>query len=437
MKTIEQRQIRQMAAPVLLNYLLLTIFETLDKSIVGHYSVQGFAVIGIAETPIYEITGALGVLSSAFSMIAARLQGKKNTADFEHAFAVTRMVSWIIGLLFFLASCIGGRFFFRHLYKIEGDALDELLSYFYPASFTVLQNLLLFVYSAYYRNRLNTRISFYSTATATIVNLFFDASLVYGLFGLPQFGTAGAAWGSVIGLSAGLLVYQIPYYAFRRRQPISRNQIWLLLNKIFALYPSMLGQEFFEGTLFTLILSGIIARMGTQQMAVYSLLFTVENMIELPIYAYATASQTYALQNSAAGNLELAKRYLKLGRQSTGKVIAVLALLCFIFKTQVFYLILSDQTVIRDAGKLLAWVLGIAFIKIAYQFYMGYLQGVGKEKYIFACSLLSTTVSSIAAMIVGDHLQLPGIYLVLIGKYLILSILFASKTKALQHQVKT
>lgn len=71
MKTTEQRQIRQMAAPVLLNYLLLTIFETLDKSIVGHYSVQGFAVIGIAETPIYEITGALGVLSSAFSMIAA------------------------------------------------------------------------------------------------------------------------------------------------------------------------------------------------------------------------------------------------------------------------------------------------------------------------------------------------------------------------------
>ena len=89
-----------MAAPVLLNYLLLTIFETLDKPIVGHYSVQGFAVIGIAETPIYEITGALGVLSSAFSMIAARLQGKKNTADFEHAFAITRMVSWIIGLLF-------------------------------------------------------------------------------------------------------------------------------------------------------------------------------------------------------------------------------------------------------------------------------------------------------------------------------------------------
>ena len=98
--------------------------------------------------------------------------------------------------------------------------------------------------------------------------------------------------------------------------------------------------------------------------------------------------------------------------------------------------ILPDQTVICDASKLLAWVLGIAFTKIAYQFYMGYLQGVGKEKYIFACSVLSTSVSSIVAMIVGSYLELPGIYLVLIGKYLILSIFFASKTNVLQHQVK-
>lgn len=180
-----------MAAPVLLNYLLLTIFETLDKSIVGHYSVQGFAVIGIAETPIYEITGALGVLSSAFSMIAAQLQGKKNTADFEQAFAVTRVVSWIIGLLFLLASCIGGRFFFQQLYKIEGDTLDELLSYFYPASFTVLQNLLLFVYSAYYRNRFNTRISFYSTAAATIVNLFLMPLLYMDFLDYPNLAQPG------------------------------------------------------------------------------------------------------------------------------------------------------------------------------------------------------------------------------------------------------
>lgn len=64
----------------------------------------------------------------------------------------------------------------------------------------------------------------------------------------------------------------------------------------------------------------------------------------------------------------------------------------------------------------------------------------GREKlcclYIFACSVLSTSVSSIVAMIVGSYLELPGIYLVLIGKYLILSIFFASKTNVLQHQVK-
>ena len=78
MKKPELKNINKMAYPILLNYLLTSVFEILDKAVVGHYSVQGFAVVGIAETPVYEITGALGILSAAFYMIAAELQGKKD-----------------------------------------------------------------------------------------------------------------------------------------------------------------------------------------------------------------------------------------------------------------------------------------------------------------------------------------------------------------------
>jgi len=96
--------------------------------------------------------------------------------------------------------------------------LIEMLSYFYPAAFTVVQNMLIFQYSAYYRNCFNTKITLYSTIVSTIVNLFFDYSLVFGCFGLPQLGTAGAAWGSVIGLFVGLFIYQIPYW--RKHSPV-------------------------------------------------------------------------------------------------------------------------------------------------------------------------------------------------------------------------
>ncbi len=336
-----------------------------------------------------------------------------------------------LDLLFFLLSLIGGRFFFQRVYGVEGETLNELLSYFYPASFTVLQNMLVFLYSAYYRNRLNTRISLYSSAAATIVNLFFDASLVYGLFGLPQLGTAGAAWGSVIGLFAGLLVYQIPYYKHKNRHTAGWSEKTQTLRKLLALYPSLLGQEFLESTIFVLVVSGVVARMGTQQMAVYSLLVTVGNMVELPIYAYATATQTYALQNKAAGSTDQAERYIRIGRRFTFGVIICLSILCFICKTQVFRLVVSDETVIKQAGHLLLWVLVIAFSKIAYQFYMGYLQGAGKEKYIFISAVISTVISSIAVFLLGELFALIGVYLVMCGKYFILSVVYRRQIRLL------
>ena len=54
-------------------------------------------------------------------------------------------------------------------------------------------------------------------------------------------------------------------------------------------------------------ISMLVSRMGTDQMAVYSLLGTVGGIVGLPVYAYAIAAQTYALQKRASGNKDEAK----------------------------------------------------------------------------------------------------------------------------------
>ena len=198
------RDIHRMAYPILLNYVLSGVFEMLDKAIVGHYSVRGFAVVGIAASFTFAITGALGILSAAFNIVAAGERGCQDEHRFESTFAASKSLALLTGTVFFVLSLLGGRFFFRHVYGIREDDLSELLSYYYPAAFTVIQNMLIFQYSTYFRNRLNTRITLCSTIVSTGVNLFFDCSLVYGFFGMPCLGTAGAAWGSVIGLAAGL-----------------------------------------------------------------------------------------------------------------------------------------------------------------------------------------------------------------------------------------
>lgn len=422
-----RRNINQMACPILLNYLLSNVFELLDKAIVGHYSVQGFAVVGAAAAFVYAITGALGILSAAFNIAAAQEKGQGREQGFETAFFVSKNLALLIGLGFFVLSLLGGRFFFQNVYGMRGEALEELLSYFYPAAFTVVQNMLIFQYSAYFRNCLNTRITLYSTIVSTVVNLFFDFSLVYGYCGLPRLGTAGAAWGSVIGLAAGLLVYQAAYlgprYSAGRvfRRQLLPDAAKAAAKKIICLYPPLFGQELLESTVFACVVSAAAARLGTETLAVYSLLDTVAGMAGLPVYAYASAAQTLALQSHSAacrpaecGNVVtkagLVKNYLTCGIRLAFCVIAALCALCGIFGKTLLYLIVDDAAVVAKAQHLLLFVFLLLLAKIPYQIYMNFLQGIGRERFVLLGTAVGTAGASLGCMIAGTLFGLPGIY---------------------------
>lgn len=419
-KTIHHK-INHMAFPVLLNYLLSMIFELLDKAIVGHYSVQGFAVVGIAASFVYAITGALGILSAAFNIVAAKEKGKRNRQGFEVTFVTSKYLALLIGLCFFMLSRLGGRFFFQYVYGVRGDNLAELLSYYYPAAFTVPQNLLIFQYSAYFRNCLNTRITLLSTVVSTGVNLFFDFSLVYGYCGLPKLGTAGAAWGSVIGLAAGLLVYQAAYWSGRgmTRLPV-KNHIKAVSAKILRLYPSLFGQELLESTIFACVISAVVARLGTQQAAVYNLIDTVVSTIGLPVYAYATATQTLALQSHSAGKMTTVRHYLKSGLLLAFGIVSLLCVLCGIFNQPLLHLIVGDDTVIQQAQRLLWLAFLMPPAKIPYQVYMNYLQGIGREKLVLLCTAVGTSITGIGVIIAGKFAGLAGLYLIMTAELILL-----------------
>lgn len=438
------RRIHQMAYPVLLNYLLSSVFELLDKAIVGHYSVQGFAVVGIAASFTYAITGALGILSAAFNIAAAEAKGKANEQEFEKTFVVSRHLALMTGMCFFVLGLLGGRCFFQKVYGIQGDELSELLSYFYPTTFTVVQNMLIFQYSAYFRNCLDTKITLYSTIVSTCVNLFFDFSLVYGFCGLPGLGTAGAAWGSVIGLAAGLLTYQFRYYrnhatlsvhdivTYFPSQKRLRNAKLLeakaIAKKILCLYPSLFGQELLESTIFACVLSAVVARLGTGQMAVYNLLDTAGSTIGLPVYAYATATQTFTLQSYSSGDRTAVRRYLKSGMLLAFGIIGFLCVVCGIFSQTLLHLIVDDLHIVTEAQKILIFVFLLQLAKIPCQIHMSYLQGTGREKFVLLCSATGTACAVIGILVMGSLAGLTGLYLVIIAEFMALGICYTRQS---------
>lgn len=102
----EIRELHRMACPILCHYVLTSLFEMFDQAIIGQNSTRGFALVGIASVVLYGVTGALGMLSSAFHILAAEKKGKQDESGFWTVFLVSReLVIWI-GCGFFILSLI-------------------------------------------------------------------------------------------------------------------------------------------------------------------------------------------------------------------------------------------------------------------------------------------------------------------------------------------
>lgn len=287
----------KMSLPILMNYLIMTLFEVIDKAIVGNYSTEGFAAIGVAANFIYLVTGALGVLSAAYNIIAAQFWGKNDKKQFNATFKTVMVITIVIGTLIIALSFVGGRLLFEKVYGLKNGILLLALDYFYIASVTVMMNMIIFNFSVYFRNMKNTKISFYSTIVSTVINIAFDYALVYGRFGLPELGVKGAAIGSVIGLSGGILVYLIKFKADKEKM-IKIKADKEVAKRIIKLYIPLLAQDIVEGTIFTMILTSFISRMSVINIATYNLLETIIGAVALPMFALSSSAITLALQKS-------------------------------------------------------------------------------------------------------------------------------------------
>lgn len=415
------RQINSIAFPILMNYIISTIFEVLDKAIVGRYSTVDFASVGIASKIIYAVTGTLGILSVCYNILAAKIKAKNDENEFRRLFDISITISIIIGVIFIIISLLFGRFFFNNIYGLSGNLLKCTEDYFYIASITVLQNLVIFIFSVYFRNQLYTKITFYGTFISTVINIFFDISLVYGKFGLPELGGKGAAIGSVIGLFVNIIIYtSVLYKKYNHKIKINLN--FVFIKKLFILYIPLLFQDFIESTLFSFILVGIISNFSLNLIASYNLLETVASIVLLPAFAFAQACMTLSLHHP--DNIS-SKKIIKYTLAQAICCVSVIGMIIFIKPHFFFGMVTKDIDVINKSIQVFIVVFATQITNAIIQVLKSYLQGNNNEKFVLVVTVIISTISLIIISILIKYYDLFGMYIgILISNVLCLLIYF-------------
>lgn len=418
-----QSEIHRMAVPILINYLVTISFETVDKAFISRYSAEGFAAVGISGGFLYSITGALGILCSAYGILAAKAKGREDSERYRKLFQLAMSLAVVIGLSFVVLAQTTGGLFLEVVYGIQGQLLQDALSYYQIASWTVLLNLVLFQFNVFFRNEKHTEVTLVSNVAASVTNLVLDYLLIYGRGGFRSYGVKGAAMASVAGLWVGIVISLIEYYRLRSRcdkKKMSAEQSgWkCMFTDMIKLYLPLLLQDFTEYTLFSTIMMAMISRLGTYEIAAYHILTTITGYIILPAYAYGTVAMTLSVQLKEQGKLQDAALVVRKSLRTTRVVIMALCICVGFLRTEITG-IFTEETEVSICTLQYLWIpLVTQLIYSEIQIYKYLLQGWGQEKYVFYSNVIWCVMASVISYCFIELLGLNAVFVGIVVGYI-------------------
>lgn len=416
----------KLSLPILMNYLVTTLFEIMDRAIIGHYSTEAFAAVSIASSVIYAATGSFGVLSVAYNITAAKTLGEGDKEKFYGVLKGAMYISLITGILFSAVFIPASGIIFSKVFSLQANTSIMAKEYFDISTVTVLMNMVIFNFSVYFRNLKKTTVSLFSTVAATGVNIIFDYILVYGKYGFPEFGAKGAAIGSVLGLLAGISVYLV--FFFKEQRVTVKRTVVKEVREMIKLFFPLVIQDFIETSLIAFLITAIVSSMGETNIAVYTLAGTVENAVVLPVFAFSSAGVTLCLQKKYAGQCHESAMILRQAVILSVITVIVLGIGSIAFRYSILPLITGNPVVVKKAAQLLVAVTMVSVLRGGYENYKGYIQGVGKEKFVLYTTVSISMFSVVMAVFLSKLFGIGGIYMAAGVKYMILYFIFRKRS---------
>lgn len=205
-----------------------------------------------------------------------------------------------------------------------------------------------------------------------VTNIMLDPLLIFGMFGFPQMGIAGAAVATVAGqiVAAAVVGRKAIYKSPERRKYPS------YIRKIFTLgAPNMLMQSAY--TFYILGLNLILATFSDQAVTTLGLYYKWQTFFFIPLMAMQTCIVPIISFNYAAKNVERCKKTLYTA-EIFGVILMAAGALCFaLFSVQLLKVFTSDKLVL-EIGKVAFRIIGLSFVPMCFSLiYPVFFQALG------------------------------------------------------------
>ena len=331
----EGRLLFGMGAPLALSMLTQALYNFVDSIFVSYLGENALTAVSLSF-PVFMlmISVAVGTGVGINSLISRRL-GAKRHDEAEHA-AGNGLILMLISMLVFVLFGIFGARPFIAAYATGSETFEFGSTYLsIITTFSVGLFLQIFCERILQSQGKNLYAMLIQICGA-VFNIIFDPILIFGLFGFPKLGIAGAAIATVSGQLLAMLISFV--VIFSKKNEVRLRMKYLkpsakVIRDIYAVgFPTIILQAI--GTVMTLFLNGILISYTETAVAVFGVYFRVQSVAIMPLLGMTNAGMSIIAFNYGAQNK---KRIMR-----TWKISWVAGMIMMALMTAVF-LLLPDQ----------------------------------------------------------------------------------------------
>lgn len=303
----------RIALPVAMQGMLNTVVNLVDTMMIGALGATAIAAVGLANKVFFVFTFLVFGIVSGSGVLAAQYWGNGDIKNIKKVVGLALSLAFAASIAFLVPAVACPEAVMR-IFTASEDAIQVGAGYLtivalsYPA--TAVSNTFVAMLRATGRVKAPVVIS----SCTIFINIFFNYTFIYGNFGAPAMGAAGAALATLIArlveaLSIILVVYlgKAPVAAkFKEMFGYSRE----FLAQFFSTTTPVIANEFIWG-LGTTLYSLAYGRMGNDAVAAITIATTIQDIVTVLFQGLSAATAVIMGNEMGAGKLKRAERYAK------------------------------------------------------------------------------------------------------------------------------
>jgi len=341
------REVTLLAYPVILTQISITTMQLVDSAMVGVLGATALAAVGLGGVWLWTMTCGLIGITTAVQTFVSQYHGRGHdpecgTWTWQGLYAVVPAT-----LLFSFALYFGADAFMRWLGP--SPELQPLAAEYMSMRALGAAGIGAAVaLSSFFRGLGDTRTPLYATLIANATNAILDYGLIYGEFGLPEWGVGGAGAATAISEWVYLIALIPPFCTKSIRERYATHFVLPSKSAIRRLLVTGIpigGQWALEMTSFAAFLT-LVARLGDAAMAASQAFIVLLSISFMQAIGLSTAVSTLVGNYIGSGDLDAAERSLRSGMRLAALLAAGIAVIFLCFPGELMSLFSSDPNVL-------------------------------------------------------------------------------------------